>query len=494
MNSIKRQSLKTFIVEGLGIFIGFFSLLFIYPLGDEIFGYMQFLYSSGNLLIPILGMGIPVALLKFIPYEVQEDKNRFLIKMVIYSFITTLIFVLLFLSFKKYIYHNLDKLDFDIALLQSNEKIIFFTGFVMVQSGILISFLSHFNRIATPSLIRDLGYKLVLPVTVLLFYFGWVPLEFGAKALLFFTIGVFITLLAYSIHQKFITFSLPQKSLKIDFSREILAFMLFSSLGSISSIIAFRIDVIMVGTLISLTGTALYSKILILSNVIEIPGRVLNKTLSPAISNAWSQNNTELIKKFYQNASVNMLAGGIYLFLVLWFIYDDLISISSNPQSFEGGKILFLVLGLGKLIDLATGINNAILGYSPSYKVNFIFILLLGSTNIVLNYFLIQRFDILGAAYSTFIAYLLFNTLKFIYLLVKYKLSPFSLPLMHLILLGAVTFLTLYFIDFGQVYINIIGKPVIISVLVFTGLFYFKISPEFIEICKTYYAKIGLRN
>lgn len=184
-----------------------------------------------------------------------------------------------------------------------------------------------------------------------------------------------------------------------------------------------------------------------------------------------------------------MLAGGLYLFLVLWFIYDDLIAISSNPHSFEGGKYLFLVLGLGKLFDLATGINNSILGYSPSYRVNFLFILVLGVSNIILNYFLIREYGIVGAAYSTFIAYLLFNVLKFLYLAFRYRITPFSKRLLYLVLLGIFTYFILQFISFRALYLNLFGKPLIISALFWAGIVYFDISPEFKGACRDLYSK-----
>ena len=46
--------------------------------------------------------------------------------------------------------------------------------------------------------------------------------------------------------------------------------------------------------------------------------------------------------------------------------------------------------------------------------------------SIPLNYYLIQHYDLIGLAYSNLIAYTLYNSVRFGFLYIKFKLQPYS--------------------------------------------------------------------
>ena len=136
-------------------------------------------------------------------------------------------------------------------------------------------------------------------------------------------------------------------------------------------------------------------------------------------------------------------------------------------------------------------INFSIISYSKYFRVNTLFIFILAISNVILNYYLINSFDIVGAALSTAISMLVFNILKTLFVAIKYKIHPFTWPLIiiSLFLLLAI-FMPLLFPE--------IFKSILLSLLISGGfiiLFIFvvyklSISIEINRFIDKYSAKI----
>jgi len=484
MGVIARQSIKTLVVEVIGIVIGFFSMLFIYPLEDSLFGFMQFLFSFGIFLVPIMSLGLPSFVIKFNPFyqNVEGAKNSFLTILVLLSFFLFFLFIGLALVFKTPIYSFLSNLNFDVALIRQNANYLLIIGFLQIQIALFTSYLSNFGKIALPTLIFQTGYKLFLPLAVLAYVYNYYDFKYAPLYLIGFLALVLVILIIYSHREKLFFFTKkilipPAKKIK-----EMLSFLSFSSLTSISNLLAFRIDMIMIASLLSLQANGIYAKILIIASIIDLPTKILSRTASPEISRAWEILDMNRIQSIYKKSSLNLFLLGSFLFILLWFILGDLISISSNPASFENGQLIFLFLGIGKLIDLIASVNKSIIGYSPSYKINFLLIAFLGIVNVVLNYFLIGRFEVVGAAISTGISLLLYNVIKLCYILYKYKMHPFTKELLVIIMVGVFTFITMSFIPFfSNSFLNLFLKSFLILLLFGIPILILKPSLELVE-------------
>ena len=442
MGVIQRQSLKTGIVDLIGIAIGFISMLFIYPLDDEVFGYVNFLYSYGLLLVPFLSFGLATTTIKFYPAIKNSGYNpsHYINAIFLGSLITSGVFFILFLVFRPIIYSFLEFLEFDVHLISSNLLYVFIVGILSMLTGIQVAFLSNFGKIALPSLIKDLGYKVFVPSLVLLYYYKLVGFDRIVSLIIAFFTVILIVLFAYGYRDGVNSFKINFDFKKALNKGKVLTFMFFSSLTSLGNILAFRIDLVMIATLISLEANGQYAKMLIISNVISLPYKIVQRTSSPTISKYWKSNNFKGLNEIYVKSSLNMVLIGLFLFTVVWFLLDDLIAISSNPGSFINARMIFLFLAIGQLIDLISGANGSIIGYSPSFKINFVFISVLGIINLCLNYYLITDYGVVGAAIATCLALAVFNIAKMMFLYFKYSLLPFTLDLVKALLL-AVLFL-----------------------------------------------------
>ena len=203
-------------------------------------------------------------------------------------------------------------------------------------------------------------------------------------------------------------------------------YSLYSALGTLGSLLIFRMDAVMITGLLGEVSTGLYFNILVMAAVIDIPSQAIGKIAGPIISKSFNDNNHEEVQSIYIKGSINSLIVGMLIFLGIWFNLDAIISLSSKPEAFFGATQIFLFLGIAKLIDGLTGINTHILLYSRYYKFNLLFLLCLGVLNVFLNLVLIKQFDIAGAAMATLISLTLYNFIKLFFikftLILKLKL------------------------------------------------------------------------
>jgi O-antigen/teichoic acid export membrane protein len=178
----------------------------------------------------------------------------------------------------------------------------------------------------------------------------------------------------------------------------------------------------------------------------DIPNRAINQIASPVISSSWTNGNTQNIQDVYQKSSLYGLIAGVYLFIILFFIWPDVLQLMPRPLSLPLQTILqvFAFLGLARIIDLMTGVNSIIISYSRDYKYHMYFLLFLGLTNLVLNYFLLKKYGLPGVAFSTLIAYVLFNAIKHAFVRYRFGLQLHIRDHFFVFLAAAATFAVIY--------------------------------------------------
>ena len=102
-------------------------------------------------------------------------------------------------------------------------------------------------------------------------------------------------------------------------------------------------------------------------------------------------------------------------------------------------------MGIGKLIDLGTGANSQIIGTSNYWKVDFTTNVIYTILALPLNYILISKFGLIGAAYSSLISITFYNIMRFGFLWYKFKMQPYTLQTLLVIVIAAVcTAITYY--------------------------------------------------
>ena len=489
MGVIQRQGSKQAIVRMAGVLIGFLSVLLIYPLDLKSYGHAQFLLSSAMVITPVLGLGFSQSAVKyFAVYDKYVEGKRGFFKLLLLLHSSTLLFFLsIYLVLRSWLHNSLAAWDIDISLLIQNELIIVGIAIVLMVYGTLTMYISNFGRIVIPSIIMDLSYKLFLPLVIILSYLGYIRYEnVGPLILCFYVIALFV-LLIYARKLDILGGSVNYSFLGKSRWKDMFKFSLFSALSGLGAILAFRIDAVMVAELLDEMSCGIYFNILVIAMIIDIPNQALGKIAAPIISKYWVDNNTNEIQEVYSKASLNALIIGAFIFLGILFNIHDIFQLSSNPEAFIGATQIFMILGMAKLIDAATGINSQILIYSKFYKYNLMFLLILGVLNIVLNIYFIRNYGLNGAALATFISLTIYNALKFFFIKRYMGLNPFSKDTVIVVGIISLVCALLYALPaFDNAIISIVFRSVVLGVVFGSAIYFTKVSTDLNALIRKY--------
>src|SRR5690554_3118793 len=466
--------------------------MFIYPLDWDLYGEIQFSLSTATLLSAFYSLGSHSIVTKYFPYFQTTKTKGFLSLLFIYSIINiSLISILLYL-FKTPLTSILELGNLDVSQINDNLFIILPVGILMVFIAILRAHSFNYGRIVYPDIISNFSIKIIVPCIILLSYFSLINYEQTGWILVLYYFFIVVALLLYLKSLKGLDFkSGILKQVKLRKHIEMVRYMLYGAMNHVGNILVYKIDIVMIGLLLSPTKVGYYSIFLFLSVIIEIPTRAIFQITGPIISKAIEDNKMDEVRKLYKSSSTNLYVIGIILFALIWLNMDTFFTIMTNGEDLIIFKTVFLILALTKIIDMVTSINFSIISYSKYFRVNTLFIFILAISNIFLNYFLIQSLDIVGAALSTGISMLVFNFLKTIFVALKYKMHPFRWELMiiTLFLLVAIFMPFLFPSIFHSMFLSILISGGFILLFVFV-VYKLSVSIEINKFINKYMDKV----
>ena len=151
---------------------------------------------------------------------------------------------------------------------------------------------------------------------------------------------------------------------------------------------------------------------------------------------------------------------------------------------------IFALLSLARITDLITGVNSIIISYSKDYKFHMYFLLVLGFTNVVLNYFLMKRFGLTGAALATSISYILFNIIKHLFVKYRFGLNLHFIHHIYIIISGGISFCIMWYMPMSfHPIINMIVKSLLTTSIFGVLIYWLNPGGEIREILKTNISK-----
>jgi O-antigen/teichoic acid export membrane protein len=496
MGIIQRQSIKQSVVSYVATGIGALSTIFVYPLNEEIYGLAVFLVGAATFLGPFLSVGVNSLTIRFFPmFEDQERRHHgFLGFLLLGAFCCMLLTSLLTWLMRGPLLEFLSWLRFDVDLFREYGLVIWVLCILIVFSNILTAYTSNFHRIVVPSLFTNLLPKAALPTLVLLFAWGQLQTYEFTLGILAFHLLIVVGLAAYLWRLRQFHLTLKGAVLNRGLLWNMGEYSLFGLLGSLGSVLATRIDTIMVPALMNLTSTGIYGISLFIGNSIEIPSRAIIGIAGPLIAQAWQREDLAEIAMIYTKSSINLFLAGLLVFIGVWISLDDLFRLTSNYDALIQGRMVVLFIGLARLADMLTSVNSQIIGYSKYFRFNLYSVLVLGVLNVYLNYLLIPRMGIAGAALASFCSITFFNLLKVLFIWFRFRMHPFSTGTFKLLAIAALSFFLVDALpDFQHPLLNI-GKNSICIGSLYVGLvLLFRVSEDFTQLAKDMLGRMGLR-
>jgi O-antigen/teichoic acid export membrane protein len=171
----------------------------------------------------------------------------------------------------------------------------------------------------------------------------------------------------------------------------------------------------------------------------------------------WRAGNRTGIQSIYRKSCINLSIAGIAIGGLLLINVNNLVEFLPEQYAIIGLPILLLVIG--RWINLAGGLNAQIIQTSKYLTYDFAANLILSLIAIPLNFFLIKYYGILGAAIANLVVWSVYNMIRYIYLLRKFGLQPFTSKNAEVFLLGILLIAGIYFIPkFTNLYVDAVWR------------------------------------
>ena len=491
MGIVINQSIRSSVVAYLGVIIGFINVLWLYTyfFTPEQIGLFRLIQSSAFLLATFGQIGLGSSVIKFFP-RFKEEKG-FLGAAILGVFIGFGLLLIVTFVFKNAITNYFSS---ESALFIEYFRLTLAITLSLIFFQVLEAFSRSLMNIVLPTILRDLGLRIFISLAVVLYGFNLISFDWALYIVLIAYVLNASALLYYLAFHNGMGLSFNFNFLKNGELRKVLNYGSYSLLGAGGTQIILQIDSVMISGTEGLEATGIYTIAFFIGVVIEMPKRAITQVSSALISDSFTKNDLKAIHKLYKQTSINQLIIGTLLLLGIWSNIENVYAFIPDGELYINGINVVLFIALGKLSDMAFGVNGEIIVMSNYYRFNVIAISILAILTIVLNYYLIPLYGIEGAAMASFAAMLSFNLIKFIFVWLKFGLQPFSKKSLLFLLIIAFTLLGEYLLPaFNHELLDLVVRSLIITILLIVPTYYLKVSEEFNQVLESVFVKLGLK-
>ena len=468
-------------VTYLGFGIGAINIIFLYTrfLTDEYYGLVGVILSTAAILMPIMAFGIPNTLVKYYSsFQNSESSNSF-------STLMLLLPVLCIVPATLLVYFTYEGIGN--FLSNKNEIVrgfvwyIFLIGVAMAYFEVFYAWAKVQLKSVFGNFMKEVFTRIGVMVLLFMVYFDVISVETFLKALVALYLLRMLLMIMYACNLK-----MPK--LGFDFPKSTPAILNYSILiifGGSATVILLEIDKFMINQFIQIENVAYYSVAIFMATVIAVPSRSMHQITYPLTAEILYKKDNQALKQLYQKSSLTLFIVSGLLFILIILNLEDIYYVL--PETYRGGFTIVFLIGLAKVYDALLGNNNAILYNSDHYRVVLIMGVLLAVFTILFNIWLIPEYGINGAAFATFLAICIYNTMKMVYVKMKFEIQPLTIETIKVFALLVLVGLIFYFLDFSfHPMVNIVLKSVIVLLIYFGVLYRFKISTDIYRVLSKY--------
>lgn len=478
MGLIQRQGFKFSIVNWLGILIGALSSLYVFPNALEEYGLVRFILDTSTLLFPLVSLGSNSVIIRFFPYfeDQKTGHHGFLGLMLWWTIIGFAIVSIFCFIFKDPI---IARYKDSSPLFQQYLWLVLPSLLLTALNNVFYRFSVNFNRIVIPSILLEVSQKIVLPILVLAYLQKWLTLTWMLYGLMGYLIAVVIGFIGYVVHLKAWNIRPDFAFMDTKMRQEMRSYALHGIIGGFALLLVTKLDSWLVGTMINLKKSGIYSISAFVANVIEVPARAVIGIGVPLMSKYWKENNQAEIENLYQKTSINLLILGLLLFGTFWVSVDAFFRIMANGVEMSQGKWVIFLLGLGRIVDMSTGLNNHILIYSDKFRYSYLQLFVPTLISLGLGITLTSWYGIEGAAMANLLAVVAYNATSIGINWYFFGYQPFTWASVKVILIAIGVYIVVMAIPQpANVYVSILMRSSLFIVIGITAIVGLGISPD----------------
>jgi O-antigen/teichoic acid export membrane protein len=344
---------------------------------------------------------------------------------------------------------------------------------------------------------KEILFRLFATILIVLLFFHFIKdFDLFIKIYAFTYLGISATLVTYLIatRQLHITFTISRVTKK--FRKKIISSCLFVWGGFLVVNISSVFDTLVIGAVVTegMKFVGIYTLAQNMSSLVFAPQRALTAAAISHLSQAWKDKDLGRINRIYQRSSINQLIFSLGIYLLIWLNFTDGVLTLHLKQGYLDARTIFLFIGLTKVIDMGTGLNSQIIGSSIYWKVEILSGVILLLLTLPLNYLLTLQIQELGPAVANLFAIIVYNGIRYFFLLKKFKLQPFTRQTIYSILLAAACFIICFLLfNSFQGFVWLVLRSAVFCLLYTAGVLYFNLTPDILPVWNTIKARLKLK-
>jgi len=478
MGIVQKESIKLTVVFYLGSALGYVNrgLLLTNFLTATQLGLTAVLTNLAVLYAQFATLGIPSISNRFFPFFMNKEKkhNGFFFWGNVFVFGGFLLTTILFIVFKPVIIGQF--IDNSPLIVDYYYYLIPF-ALASVYFQFFESYLRSLLKTVVPTFLNEVFSRILNTIAIALFALK--VINFQQFVVIFIGCSFLITavLLGYIIYLRQFHIMPGKSRLYKRLLKPILLYGTFTILSVLGSGILVTIDSLMIASKLSLAAAGIYTTIFLYATALTLPYRSIQKITYPLVGRFWKNRQMKAVADLYDKTTLVMMIIGGGLILLLWGNINSIFMFI--PKEYSIARYSFYLLCLAKYIDMITGLNGIITITSKKYKYDLYFMLALVIATVILNLIFIPLYGITGAALAAMISLVLYNLLRLVFVWVNFKMQPFTLNCLWILLITIGTLCMVHFIPFIiNKYVSICINSAVIGIIYVGCILLFKFSPE----------------
>ncbi len=482
MGIVFRQAIKTTIVIATGAILGA-AINYVYTrvFPQNLVGVSRNLLNQGAAIYLFLLLG-SVSLVHIYAQRYTSDDPR---RPVLFTFsmlvppVTTALFCIPYFLLKPYIvarYQGIDR-----QYIEEFYVWVPVLCLLLCYMTLLEYYLMSRMKVAAANAQREVLLRLCNVLLIAAFFWGWIDFhQFVVGTVLVHLLPISVLWIMAARTEGF-GISLNWRVFSREEAWRIVHYAWYHLLLAVILNLSGLLEVLLIGPLSAngLKDVAIYNLALFLISILTIPHRALSSAAFPKINEAFVAEDPQLNSLFTRSA-INIQVVAVAMWILVACNLHNVIAIL--PKGYEAIAPTFLIISVGRMADMGTGLNTELISITNHYKVTFRLSVLLIITMLVFDRIFIPKYGLYGAAWVSAGTAIGFNVCKLIFLWRKMKVLPFNRQTIIIIILGATTFLFNYALPpFHNAIVDAAFRSIILLAIYGGLMLLFRPSPDLSE-------------
>lgn len=289
---------------------------------------------------------------------------------------------------------------------------------------LVVGTLRGFEKSAQVVLVRNI-LSLTISSAVFIFFLATGAAYRGL--MVFWIISPFITVVfgLYFIDRRVRLVELINRRVSIRSLKEIIGFCAPLALSSISVILLTEMDTMMISYFRQSSSVGLYKSVQPLPQILMVFLVSFEFLYLPVATRYYSNGESGQLERLFQTSTKWIVLLSFPITAVMFFYPLDIINVLYSKEYIEASTALSILV-VGSLLRLIVGLNGTTLQAMDKPQFSLYSVIVALVLNLVLNFALVQRFGIVGAAIATSVSFFIQNIIELYTIFYFSDIHPFT--------------------------------------------------------------------